>query len=171
MDRILDIRRPSQAPFRALLGESKDANPHILSSIPRSIIDVAKHLKGRELAASTRILASSVELIDPMMGFIISKNNSHARFYSDREMLCHSGGSWFINEVRRRLMDRLDPLYHLGCPVEVAEVQANSTSFYHFCVVSLGCLPRTPQPLLIVRKAMLLRLMDDIIEGIHREVD
>lgn len=171
MDRILDIRRPSQAPFRALLGESKDANPHILSSIPRSIIDVAKHLKGHELKANVRVLASSVELIDPMMGFIISKNTSHARFYSDREMLCHSGGSWFINEVKRRLEIRLDPLRHLGCDVDVGEISTNSNSFYHFGVVNLGCLPRTPQALQIVRKATLLRIMDDLVDEIHKEID
>lgn len=174
MDTILDTRRPSTGSFvESLLRKpSIDSNPHLLSSVPRSIIDIAKILKGRDLYLSPRISQSSVECMDSMIGLLISKNSTYIRLFSDPEMLKQSGGRWMINETHAELKDRLDELKAtFACETEISDITSSSKSQYHFCTLALLSPPRVPQALVVTQKAAALKLIDGIVESIHRRVD
>ncbi len=171
MDRILDVRRSSEAAYRPLVGDDLDMNPHILSSVPRSVIDIARHLKRRELFTTPRIHLSSISLVDPMLGFAIAKSTAHARLFADLEMISHSGGCWFIKELHRRLSNDIVDMRALACEPDISDVESSTRSTYYFFNIMLVCPARLPQALQLVQKATLIRKVDDILEALHSEID
>ena len=137
-----------------------------MSKLVPNVVDTARIFRNADFAGKFESNHTCITLVTPFMAFEVCKHEPRARFFSDRKMIAHAGGPWFMRNFKSFFEAQTHRMRALHINVQIHDIEARDLFSYQTCPIVLDFnhnTRRNPIALQLVQKAQLFAIADEVL--------